>query len=127
MVFGDGTSLKEATFATFTDPTDGEEYYVTATNNYGCSATSESLVYIAPNVGDLDAIEWKAYWNTTTGCIESNRVIDACEVLSLDGRLLNSQRLGCLDGFSFLNRDSFHIVRLHSGSEVKTIKVIFGR
>ena len=100
---------------------------MTATNNYGCSATSESLLYIAPNVGDLDAIEWEVYWNTTTGCIESNRVIDACEVHSLDGRLLKSQRVGCLDAFPFLTGDSFHIVRLHSDSEVKTIKVVFGR
>jgi len=99
---------------------------VTATNNYGCSATSESLVYIAPNVGDLDAIEWKAYWNTTTGCIESNRIIDACEVHSLDGRLLKSQRGGCFSRFPFLSGDSFHIVRLHSGRDVKTIKLVFG-
>ena len=123
---GDGTPLKEATAATFNDPLDGEEYYVTATNNYGCSATSESMVYIAPNVGDVDAIEWKAYWNTTTGCIESNRIIDACEVHSLDGRLLSSHRDGCLDAFSFLSGDSFHIVRLHSGRDVKTIKLVFG-
>ena len=100
---------------------------MTVTNNYGCSATSESLLYIAPNVGDVDAIEWKVYWNTTTGCIESNRVIDACEVHSLGGRLLQSQRNGCLDAFPFLTGDSFHIVRLYSGSEVKTIKMLFGR
>ena len=124
---GDGTPIKEASAATFTDPMDGGEYYVTATNNYGCSATSDALLYFVPNVGDMDTIEWEVYWNTTTGCIESNQVIDACEVHSLDGRLMKSQRDGCLDAFPFLTANSFHIVRLYSGSEVKTIKVIFGR
>ena len=76
---------------------------------------------------DVYAIEWKTYWNTTTGCIESNQVIDACEVYALDGRLLKSQQNGCLDAFPFLTGDSFHIVRLHSGGEVKTIKMLFGR
>ena len=124
---GDGTPIKESTAATFNDPLDGEEYYVTVTNNYGCSATSESLVYIAPNVGDVDASEWEVYWNTTTGCIVSNRVIDACEVHTLDGRLLQSQKGGCLNAFPFLNGDAVHIVRLHSGGDVKTMKLIFGR
>ena len=124
---GDGAPIKESTAATFNDPLDGEEYYVTVTNNYGCSATSESLLYIAPNVGDVYAIEWNVFWNTTTGCIESNQVIEVCEVHSLDGRLLKYQRDGCLDAFPFLTGDSFHIVRLYSGSEVKTMKLICGR
>jgi len=36
------------------------------------------------------------------------------------------QRGGCFSRFPFLTGDSFHIVRLHSGRDVKTIKLVFG-
>lgn len=123
----DGTPIKEATDAIFSDPQDGEEYYVTATNNYGCSASSLTLFYFTPNVGGLLSDEWKVYWNAESRCFESNRVIDACAVHAPDGRLVQSQRGGCFSKSPFLSGDSFHIVRLHSGDDVQTMKIAFTR
>ena len=120
---GDGTPIKEATAATFTDPLDGEEYYVTATNNYGCSATSESLLYIAPNVSDVDMEDWRVVWNPHSLCVESNRNIDHCEVFALDGRLLGSSPSACFSDGHVARGGQFLIISVRAGLKAKTLKL----
>lgn len=120
---GDGTPLKEATAASFTDPMDGEEYYVTATNYYGCTATSESLVYIAPNVGDVEMGDWQVVWNPHSLCVESNRNIDHCEVYALDGRLLGSLPGACFSDGHISRGGQFLIINVRAGLEAKSLKL----
>ena len=55
---GDGTPIKEATFATFTDPMDGEEYY-DRHQQLRLLGDQRVIAIHRLNVDDVDAIEWK--------------------------------------------------------------------
>ena len=121
---GDDTPVEGASDATFSNPQDGEAYYVTATNNYGCSATSETMIYIAPNVGEAVAsVDWQLAWNGQTRCIESSEPIVLCELFALNGQRIAANAdpcgIGKLQGIA----GDVVIARLHASIGSKTLKI----
>ena len=82
----DGTPVEGQSSMAFDDPVDGEMYFVSATNNYGCSANSDIITFIFPAVSEWDESTWRVWYDESTGRIESHVSWDECRVYRSNGQ-----------------------------------------